>query len=148
MKGSPEVITVLNEILVERHTFFAQLLLCSITCKKWGYDEQEDLFEFFSKEDFKILKKLASRISFLDGIPFVDKMKESQTDITTVDEMLLFAQDTRLVNIASLSNAIEICTNFKDYGTRRLMEHFLLKEDKRLAKIEAAIIQFGERGKA
>lgn len=147
MKGTPEVITVLNEVLMERHAYFIQLLVCSVMCGKWGYCEQAELFDFLSEEDFEVFSKLIARISFLDGMSIADKLQEFKEDVTTVDEMLLFAKNSRLLNIFSLSRVIEVCTNFKDYGTRNLIEKMLVEEDEHLAKVEAAIIQFGERGK-
>lgn len=147
MKGSPEVIDVLNNQLIERHSFFVQIFLFSVMCKKRGYNDIEDLFEFLSKEDFEVFSKITKRISFLDGSAFVDKLQESWTDITTVEEMLAVVLDSRLKNIAGLSEAIEVCVKFKDYASRNLMEKLLVEEDKHLAKVEAAMIQFSERGK-
>ena len=62
--------------------------------------------------------------------------------------MILVGNAFVLEGIAYLSSCVEISAQFKDFGTRNLVENMLVEEEKHLAHIEAKMIQFSERGKA
>jgi bacterioferritin len=147
MKGTPEVIAVLNELLVEYHTSLVQFIQYSISCSLYGYKDSEKKFDHMFRKDEECLVKLIKRISFLGGISTVGKVNEFDP-IETVEDMLNNAVSLKLSLIGTLTNGIEVAMSFKDYGTRSLLERMLVEEDENLSTIEAALIQFSERGKA
>jgi bacterioferritin len=140
MKGIPEVIASLNELLVEHHSYFVITSLNAGICKKLGFEETGKHFVYLNKESLESCVKLIDRILFLDGTPTFEKVNEIVIP-ESIEEMLVSDKDFKMKSIASLSNAIDISAQFKDHGTRCLIEKMLVEEDEHLAKIEAEIIQ-------
>jgi len=145
MKGSPEVIVALNECLRHFHTAFVVFGTNLSVAKKYGYEETSKTFKSFYKENMETCEKLINRIVFLDGNPFFDGVSNIIEVSETVEEMLSVGNELMLKGIANLSSCIEISTQFKDFGTRNLVENMLVEEEKHLAHIEAKMIQLSER---
>lgn len=144
MKGVPEVIASLNELIKDYHASFIFFKLMGATCDKWGYSEFSEYFNNCSKECLEVIDKILKRVLYLDGNATLDNLDNTYS-IETIEEMLQSCKNTMLYNIASLIKNIEIATKFKDFGTRHLVEKILVEEEKHLATIEAKMIQFSER---
>ena len=145
MKGNPEVITTLNERLVEYHTSMVQFTTHSFICGKWGYSDLADYFKHLVHESSEALGKIMERVLFLDGITSLEKLNE--VDIAeSMEDTLDLARLAKLTTIAGCSEGIEVCLKFKDYGTRHLLEKLIVEEDKHLSIIEAKMTQITQRG--
>ena len=145
MKGRPEVIASLNERLSDYHASLMQNVAHSAVCAKFGYSALKDYFDCLSKEDYVVIFKLNERITFLDGVPDVNTISEMVISETS-HETLLFASEHINKVVGGLSSSLDVSDNFKDRGTRRLLEDILVEEEKRLFSVEAKMNQFTERG--
>ena len=145
MKGTPEVIASLNELLVEYHTSMVQFVTFSIFCSLSGYEKIEKKFDYIFREDEESMVELIKRISFLGGICIIDKLNELQ-EAESVEEMIVAGINLKLGSIASLTAGIEVAITFKDFSTRNMLEKMLVEEDHHLATLEATMIQFSEKG--
>ena len=148
MKGSPEVIEALNECLRHFHTSFVTIGINKAFCKKWGYGDLCEFLNKLYKRDVENCEILIDRIIFLDGLPSFEKLNELPPVSETVEEMFIVAKNMSMLHVAYLSSCVDISAQFKDFGTRNLVENMLVEEEKHLAHIEAKMIQFSERGKA
>ena len=70
MKGSADVIKVLNEVLRKELTGINQYFIHSKMCKNWGYDRaRADMHWNESIDEMKHADQLVERILFLEGVP-------------------------------------------------------------------------------
>ena len=145
MKGRPEVISSLNEILSDYHASLLQNISHSVLCNKWGFTKLKEYFKYLAKEDNEVIFKLIGRILFLDGTPDIITVPEIKIS-ETAHETLLFVSNHKIELIAGLASSLDIANKFKDHGTRKLLEDFLVKEEKHLFSVEAKMNQFTEKG--
>ena len=140
MKGKPEIIKMLNDLLVEIHTGFAASLTYKAMCKKWGYCSLADRFCSMSEEQRKSIEKLLMRIAFLDGsieLQNVNKFPLGEN----IQKMLLSSRHITMNVVSLCTDGVELSVKLRDYGTRRLVEKILEKADHILSGIEAEITQ-------
>ena len=145
MKGNPEVITALNDRLVEYHTTMVQLTTHSCMCRKWGYKELAGYFKHLAHETSESIDKIMQRVLFLDGITLLEKVNGPLIGENMEDTLELTSLNT-LGLVAGCSEGIEVSLQYKDYGTRHLFEKLLVEEDEHLASIEAKMTQITQRG--
>ena len=68
MKGSINVINILNSLLADELTAINQYMVHAEMCEDWGYEKLGDAIEKRAIEEMKHAEKLISRILFLEGI--------------------------------------------------------------------------------
>jgi len=140
MKGKPEVITMLNELLAEGHAAAVNCATYAALCRKWG---EYDLKEFFGKrlhEELEIIGKLLARVVYLDGSPQLQNINEVPF-VENIEEMLLAAQNSQLSMISMCNDGIELSNANRDYGTKEIVTEILCESEEELAKVEAQITQ-------
>jgi bacterioferritin len=84
MKGSPEVIKVLNEVLRKELTGINQYFVHSKMGKNWGFEVLAGVHWKESIDEMKHADSLVERILFLEGVPNVaayDKISVGATMI-------------------------------------------------------------------
>jgi len=69
MKGSPDVIKVLNEVLRKELTGINQYFIHAKMCKNWGYGVLAEHAWNESIDEMKHADQLIERILFLEGVP-------------------------------------------------------------------------------
>jgi len=74
MKGSPEIVKVLNEVLRKELTGINQYFIHSKMCKNWGYEVLAEAAWNESIEEMKHADKIIERILFLEGTPNIPPM--------------------------------------------------------------------------
>jgi bacterioferritin len=145
MKGSPEVITVLNSLLAHELTAVSQYMVHSEMCENWDYDKLGDSIQKRAIQEMKHAEKLIGRIIFLEGIPIVSQLGKFHIG---ADVPKMFASDRLLEEeaIKGYNEGIVICGEAKDFATREILEHILNEEDEHIDKIEAVQDQIGQMG--
>ena len=74
MKGKPEVLKVLQEMLEEELGAINQYFLHSEMCENWGYERLSKLIKKVSIAEMKHAEELIERILFLDGTPNLSEL--------------------------------------------------------------------------
>jgi len=145
MKGSPEVIKVLNEVLRKELTGINQYFIHSKMCKNWGYAVLAEHGWNESIDEMKHADLLVERILFLEGVPNItayDKILVGSTVKQQLENDLGLEQAALTV----LKPGIRTCLDVHDDATRELLEHIVTDEERHIDWIETQLHQIKEVG--
>ena len=145
MKGSPEVIKVLNEVLRKELTGINQYFIHSKMCKNWGYAVLAEHGWNESIDEMKHADLLVERILFLEGVPNItayDKISVGSTVKQQLENDLGLEQAALTV----LKPGIRTCLDVHDDATRELLEHIVTDEERHIDWIETQLHQIKEVG--
>ena len=132
MKGDKQVIQRLNEILTGELTAINQYFLHARICKDWGYERIAKKVYEESIDEMKHAQWLTDRILFLEGLPNLQKLEQISVG-ETVHEQLKADLALEERAIPRLKEAIELCLEVKDVGSRELLEKILVSEVKTIS---------------
>src|SRR5208283_4936016 len=116
MKGKPEVLKVLQEMLKEELGAINQYIMHAEMCENWGY---ERLSKFIKKESINEMghaEKLIERILFLEGMPDVSELPRLHIGMNVKQQ---FENDLALEvgAVADYNEAIATCRKVGDNAT-------------------------------
>ena len=129
MKGTPEMLALLNERLSEELTAISMYMVHSEMCANWGYDKLHEAFEKQAIDEMKHAEMLIGRILFLEGTPTVTRLQPMKIG-TTVEEMVLADEDAEAGAIKAYNKTIAAAVKHGDNGTRELIAKILLDEER------------------
>ena len=136
MKGSPEVIKKLNDMLRGEFAALNQYFLHASLCKKWGYLRLHKKIYDESIEEMKHAERLIHRILFLEGTPIVNEPFKITVG-KNVKEVLEIDLTLEREGLPELKNGIHLCLEQADTGTRELLEHILVSAQEHIQWLEA-----------
>ena len=138
MKGDKRVLEALNGILTNELTAINQYFLHARICKDWGYAKLADKVYHESIDEMKHAQDLIDRILFLEGLPNLQKLHPLNIGQTLLEQL---KADLALENkaIPDLKEAIEVCLEVKDHGTREVLEHILVSEEEHVDWLETQL---------
>jgi bacterioferritin len=146
MKGKPEIIDALNDILTGELTAVNQYFLHARMCENWGYKRIGAKIRAESIDEMKHADRLIGRVLYLEGLPNLQRLGKL-TIGQTVPEQLKLDLEVERVAITKLNQYIELARSLGDNGTRELFEKILLAEEEHVDWLEAQlslIAQVGE----
>jgi len=129
MKGTPEILALLNERLSEELTAISMYMVHSEMCANWGYDKLHEAFEKQAVDEMKHAEMLIGRILFLEGTPTVSKLQHMKIG-ATVEEMVVSDEDAETDAIKAYNRTIAASVKHGDNGTRELVAKILLDEER------------------
>ena len=135
MKGHPEIIQTLNELLAEELTAINQYMVHSEMAHNWGYEKLHQHFEKRAIDEMKHAETLIGRILFLEGTPTVSKYNKMSIG-ADVPKQLAGDRGLEMGAIKSYNEAIIVAGEVKDYATREILEKILKDEDRHIDQIE------------
>ena len=147
MRGDPEVIELLNEVLTAELTAVNQYFLDSRMLSNWGYDRLGTRFYEESLDEMKDADHLIERILYLEGVPNVQKLNKVSVG-QTVPEQLRLDLDVEKAAIKRLNTGIETCRAHGDNGSRELLEDILEGEEAHANWIEAQLTLIAQVGES
>lgn len=135
MKGNPDVITHLNKVLMNELTAINQYFLHARMLKNWGVNKLGAYIYKESIDEMWHADWLIERILFLEGMPdfkYMDKpiIAHNVKDILKAD----LQQEVKA--IPPLKEAIKLCEEAGDYGSRQLLEKILAAEEEHMDSLE------------
>ncbi|MBE7216568.1 bacterioferritin [Shewanella benthica] len=136
MKGQPQVLAQLNNILTFELTAINQYFLHARMYKNWGFEELNHKSYKKSIQDMKHADKLIERVLFLEGLPNLQQLQKLRIG-EHCEEMLSCDKTMIEEQILALRSAIEICESLRDYVTRDLLADLLEDEEEHLDWIES-----------
>jgi bacterioferritin len=135
MKGKPEVLEVLAEMLKEELGAINQYMLHAEMCNNWGYKR---LYAHIKKESINEMKhaeELTERILFLEGIPNLGELPKLNIG---KDVKQQFQNDLALEKgaVADYNKAIATCRKAGDNATADILQEILDDEEDHVDFIE------------
>jgi len=138
MQGDPEIIASLNDILTGELTAINQYFVHYKMLENWGYFRLAKQKREESIEEMKHADALIHRILYLDGVPNLQRLGpvrvgEEPVEMHTLD--LALEREA----VARLNATIVLSLDKRDAGTRELLEHILVDEEKAIDWLEAQL---------
>lgn len=138
MKGDEQVIEALNAGLTIELTAINQYFIHSKMCRDWGLDRLADYFHGESIEEMKHAEEVIDRILFLDGVPEIaryDVIRVGQKPEDQIKNNLALEHK----GVATYNEAIQLCIEKKDAGSRELMERMVVESEESIDWCEAQL---------
>jgi bacterioferritin len=138
MKGNPQVIQALNDVLAAELVGINQYFLHSKMCSNWGYERLAHAVYQESIGEMKHAGELTERILFLEGVPNLQKLGKVRIG-ETVPEQFKVDRALEVDAIKRLNEAIALCVAKGDNASRHLLEDMLQSEESHLDWLETQI---------
>ncbi|MEP9410239.1 MAG: bacterioferritin [Candidatus Brocadia sp.] len=145
MKGSVKVIEALNEVLMAEIMAINQYFIHAKMCENWGYLLLYEDTEKRAMEEMTHAEKLIERVLYLEGIPVITKVDKINVG-TTVKDQAENDHGLEKAAIQKLNRAIKLCYDESDGGSRELLEHILLDEEKHANDLESYLQMIKDMG--
>jgi bacterioferritin len=145
MKGNPDVIKVLNEVLRKELTGINQYFIHAKLCKNWGYAVLGEHAWNESIDEMKHADQIVERILFLEGTPNVQAYDKIQVG-SNVKQQLENDLGLEQAALTVLRPGIKTCLDAHDDATRELLEHIVVDEEHHIDWIETQFHQIKEVG--
>ncbi len=128
MKGKPEIVDLLNEVLTAELTAINQYFIHAKMLKNWGLMRLAAKVRHESIDEMKHADELIERILFLEGIPNLQRLGKVNVGENPKEQ---FELDLALEHdaLARLNRGVALCRDLGDNGTRSMLEHILVSEE-------------------
>jgi bacterioferritin len=145
MQGDPKVIEALNDVLSAELTAINQYFIHYKMCENWGYQKLAQKKREESIDEMKDADAIIARILFFDGVPNMQRLNPVRVGENPVEQHKLdLAVETEA--IGRLNQAIALCRDKADNGTRELLERILTGEEAAADWLEAQLHIIDEVG--
>jgi len=138
MKGKPEVLEVLAEMLKEELGAISQYFVHSEMCENWGYERLSDLIKKQAIGEMKHAEVLIERILFLEGMPNMANLPKLSIG-KDVKQQLENDLNLELSAVGTYNQAIATCRKAGDGGTEELLKVILKDEEEHVDFLETQL---------
>jgi bacterioferritin len=146
MRGDPEIIEALNDVLTAELTAINQYFIHSRMCRNWGYERLAKQKHEESIGEMKDADAVIERILYFDGVPNMQRMNPVRAGEDPIEQHELdLALETEAIE--RLNTAIALCREKGDNGTRHLLEDILKGEEEGADWLESQLHAVQEVGK-
>jgi bacterioferritin len=146
MQGDAAVIEALNEVLTAELTAINQYFIHYKMCENWGYAKLAAKKREESIEEMKHADDVIARILFFDGIPNMQRLSPVRVGENPIEQHELDLE-LELTACKRLNEAVALCREKADNGTRDLLERILAEEEESVDWHEAQLHLVKEVGK-
>jgi bacterioferritin len=145
MQGNPTVIDALNGGLTIELTAINQYFVQSKMVRNWGLNRLADKHYHESLGEMKHADMLIDRIIFLEGVPEIARYDVIRVG-TSVKEQFEFDLELETKGVNSYNDAIKVCLDANDGGSRELIERILVESEEHVDWLEAQLDLIGTLG--
>ena len=138
MKGKPEVLAELSEMLKEELGAINQYILHAEMCENWGYERISKQTKMQSIGEMKHAEKLIERILFLEGMPKMEEMAKLSIGKNVKQQL---ENDLALEKgaVVAYNKAIEVCRKAGDNATSDFFKEILKDEEEHVDQLETEL---------
>jgi len=128
MKGKPEVLKALQEMLEEELGAINQYFLHNEMCENWGYAKLSEHVKKVSIAEMKHAEELIERILFLEGSPNLSELPKLNIGKDVKQQL---ENDLLLEHgaVTGYNKAIAACREAGDNGTADFLKEILKQEE-------------------
>ncbi len=145
MKGSSELIELLNDALTAELTAINQYFVQAKMCENWGYARLGEHLRAESIDEMRDAEALIERILYLEGLPNLQRMGTVMVG-QTVTEQHRVNLDLERAAIERLNRGIVQCRAAGDEGTSQVLERILAGEEEHADWLETQLELIGQIG--
>jgi bacterioferritin len=146
VQGDPEVIEALNAVLTAELTAINQYFIHHKMCENWGYERLSKKKREESIGEMKDADEVIGRILYFDGVPNMQRLNPVRVGEDPIEQHKIdLALETEAIQ--RLNDAIALCRDKGDNGTRELLEEILEGEEESADWLEAQLHIVEEIGK-
>lgn len=138
MKGNPEVIKVLNEMLKEELTAINQYMVHAEMQENWGYHRLSHETKKQAIGEMKHAEKLIERILFLEGMPQMAETMKLKIG-KSVQQQLQNDLSLEEMAVANYNRAIETARKHSDNASAELFREILEDEEDHVDFLETQL---------
>ena len=146
MKGDAKVIEALNDVLTAELTAINQYFVHAKMCENWGYGRLASKKREESIEEMKHADAVIARILFLDGVPNMQRLGPVRVGEEPVEQHQVDLE-LELEAVGRINEAIALCRDKSDNGTRELLDEILEDEEESVDWLEAQLHLVEEVGR-
>ena len=146
MKGDAHVIEALNDVLTAELTAINQYFVHAKMCDNWGYQRLASKKREESIEEMKHADDVIERILFLDGVPNMQRLSPVRVGEEPVEQHQVDLE-LELEAVGRINEAIALCRDKGDNGTRELLDDILKDEEESVDWLEAQLHLVEEVGR-
>ena len=128
MRGDPEIIELLNEVLTAELTAINQYFIHAKMCDNWGFARLADKVRDESIDEMKDAEAVIERILYLEGVPNLQRLGSVKVG-ETVPEQFELDLAVEVAAVERYNRAVALAMAKGDNGTRELFERRLLGEE-------------------
>ena len=128
MKGRPEVLKVLQEMLKEELGAISQYFLHNEMCENWGFERLSKQIKKISVNEMGHAEELIERMLFLEGMPSLSELPKLTVGKDVKQQL---ENDLALEHgaVAGYNEAIATCRKAGDNGTADFLKGILADEE-------------------
>ena len=138
MKSVPVIIESLNAGLTVELTAVNQYFIHSKMCESWGLHKLAKHYYAESIEEMKHAEEVIDRILYLDGIPEIARYDVVHS-CKSPEEQISKNMDMEMKGVRTYNEAIQVCLEHKDSGSRELMERMVVESEESVDWAEAQL---------
>ena len=138
MKGKPEVMEALSEMLKEEMGAISQYFLHGEMCENWGYKRLSELTKKQAIGEMKHAEAIIERILFLEGLPNMSEIGKISIgkDVPGQLKNDLAVEKNAVV---SYNKAVEACREAGDNATADFLKEILKDEEEHVDFLETQL---------
>jgi bacterioferritin len=146
MQGDAKIIEALNDVLTAELTAISQYFIHHKMCENWGYERLSKKKREESIDEMKDADAVIERILYFDGVPNMQRLGAIRVGEDPIEQHKLdLALETEAIE--RLNDAIALCREKGDNGSRELLEGILKGEEESADWLEAQLHIVDEIGK-
>ena len=145
MRGNPEIIELLNEVLTGELTAINQYFVHAKMCDNWGYKRLAEHIRAESIDEMRHAEALVERVLYFDGFPNLQRLNPLRVG-ESVEEQFRNDLDLEYVAVERLNNGIAAAVAAGDNGTRHLLEEILVSEEEHIDWLETQLTAIEQVG--
>ena len=138
MKGSPQTVELLNEVLTAELTAINQYFVQAKMCDNWGYARLAQHLREESIDEMRDAEALVERILYLEGVPNLQRLGTVMVGETVAEQHQVNLELERAA-IERLNRGILECRSAGDEGTSQVLERILTGEEEHADWLETQL---------